>query len=671
MQFIFKTRGNTNPVGKRYIYVHAMQDDELLRDKLIYDILDFQGGLDYALWYSDMPAKLFNNDNIGNIQHMNLFVLLVTDAMLANAEVHRDISLETLSAQGLPVLPVFAAPEVIPQFNRRFGDVHGVTMTAREYHSQLETQITNYLVSDTLTEAIIADAFIGQVFLSYRKKDYAEARRIMKAMHDTPWSESLAIWYDEFLTAGRDFNAEIQHALEESDIVALTVTPNLLEKDNYVCNIEYPNAVKAHKRIIPIEAVRTDRVALESFYDGIPPCVPADDPEAVAAAVRISDEKEKPKKGDPYLTYLLGMAYLIGLRVEKDVERAHKMLDDAAAKGIFEAAQQLGMMYLRGIGVKRSISTSIKWKERAFDLAEKRFEDEPSFLTYKRVHDVLESNEIDDGLAVLLASSGQTNTQNEYCERFLGLSVKCCNDEEERLCSLWRIKAYHHIADLHFENNPSEARIQDALRAFESGISICNMLNSYDHEAESACAGLYSILAEIRMIQGDNEASLENEKHACELYEKVVSLNPTINNRQSLALSYSFYGQLLRVHAASNQDFSEMQRARIFLQKELAISEQLYREKPSIRHRESLAGALYNNGVSNENKRGAVDSLKKGRKIIADLETDIPGLSSALTVSKFDSVILQMRRRRIFKAFWLIMLLLFAGLVIFLIKSCA
>ena len=57
----------------------------------------------------------------------------------------------------------------------------------------------------------------------------------------------IAIWYDEFLIPGENFNDSIAAALEQSSLFALAVTPNLVNEPNYVMSIEYPMAKEAQK----------------------------------------------------------------------------------------------------------------------------------------------------------------------------------------------------------------------------------------------------------------------------------------------------------------------------------------------------------------------------------------------------------------------------------------
>ncbi len=671
MQFSYKTRGNTSPLAKRGIFVHAMPMDQTQRDQLIQDVLALPDGRSYSVWFTNEPEHLFEQNNISEIQHMNLFVIIVSEAMLAHAEKHAHISFESISVAGLPVLPVFCTPDVIPRFNKRFGNLHGLSLTAQDYRSQLEVQLKNRLVTDQLVNSIIADAFTGQVFLSYRKKDRAEALRIMHAMHNTPWSESLAIWYDEFLTGGRDFNEEIRSALENSEAVCLVVTPSLLEPDNYVYSIEYPYAVKASKDILPIEAKSTDHVALETLYKGIPRCISLDDADMVEAAVFKYCQQTKRETRDFYLKYLLGMAYLIGLRVEKDVNRAKKLLIDAANRGIFEAARQLGMMYLRGIGVKRDIPTSIQWKKTAFQLAEKQFESEKSFSAYTRMHDVLESNEQDDGLAILLMAYNPPGENKEYSERFLRLSVACNDAIEERLSTVWRAGAYFQIANLHFEEDPSKERIQQALDACESGEALLAALPENDLDVRSELAGTQDLLAEIKIVQGDISGARENSKCSYELWRGVCEEDPSMINRWFYARACGSYGQLLIRYAVSNHMIEELQKSRELFAVERAICEQLYQEEPNVKHRESLAGALYHDAVNMPNGKHATKNLIRGRKIMVDLIDDINDDISSLTPEKFDTALKQLRRRRTGKIIWMVMLLTFVGLLALLIRTCA
>ena len=64
----------------------------------------------------------------------------------------------------------------------------------------------------------IRQAFDAYIFLSYRKKDRKHAQEIMSRIHENDFMRDIAIWYDENLTPGRDFNDEIFAIMNKSDI---------------------------------------------------------------------------------------------------------------------------------------------------------------------------------------------------------------------------------------------------------------------------------------------------------------------------------------------------------------------------------------------------------------------------------------------------------------------
>ena len=50
----------------------------------------------------------------------------------------------------------------------------------------------------------------------------------MRLIHKNEFCRDIAIWYDEFLTPGENFNDAIKEALQKSGLFVLTVTPNLV-----------------------------------------------------------------------------------------------------------------------------------------------------------------------------------------------------------------------------------------------------------------------------------------------------------------------------------------------------------------------------------------------------------------------------------------------------------
>ena len=71
------------------------------------------------------------------------------------------------------------------------------------------------------------------------------------------------------IAPGENFSKSILRELDGCDLFLLLVTPNLLEPSNYVRKVEYKRAKDAGKRIIAIEAEKTDKAALRDAFAGL------------------------------------------------------------------------------------------------------------------------------------------------------------------------------------------------------------------------------------------------------------------------------------------------------------------------------------------------------------------------------------------------------------------
>ncbi|MBQ7695673.1 MAG: sel1 repeat family protein [Lentisphaeria bacterium] len=75
--------------------------------------------------------------------------------------------------------------------------------------------------------------------------------------------------------------------------------------------------------------------------------------------------KAKAKLGDAVSQYNLGLCYLNGWGVAKDMTEAAKLFRKAADKGIDEAQFNLGACYANGWGVAKDMTEAAKWTRKA------------------------------------------------------------------------------------------------------------------------------------------------------------------------------------------------------------------------------------------------------------------------------------------------------------------
>lgn len=328
-----------------------------------------------TVWY---PGD--EKPDLADLAEMQLFVMPVTRRLLTTDNHAMTAEFPLAIAEHIPVLPLMMEDGLNELFNEMCGDLQFLDPRAQDdttlsFEEKLNKFLDSVLIGDELAARIRA-AFDAYIFLSYRKKDRKQAQELMRLIHRNDFCRDLAIWYDEFLVPGENFNDAIRDALKKSGLFVLTVTPNLVNELNYVMTTEYPMAVEAGKTVLPAEIEQTDRGALEEKYADIPPCTDARDETALSQALlnALRCLALRANDNDPEHNFFIGLAYLGGVDVEVDHDRALKLITSSAEAGLLEAYDKLVEMYRTGMGVARNYMTAIHWQEEKVGLLEKRFQ---------------------------------------------------------------------------------------------------------------------------------------------------------------------------------------------------------------------------------------------------------------------------------------------------------
>ena len=244
-------------------------------ETIVKEILDRQ---DCAVFYPEPGTQPEDVEDYElRLKEMQLFVVPVTTKLLTQKNRAMDVDVPFAFENRIPVLPLMQESGLDDIFNKKFGDLQYLDKnnsdpTAIPYEEKLTKYLDAIIVGDKLAKKVRA-AFDAYIFLSYRKKDRRYAQELMRLIHQNDFCRDIAIWYDEFLTPGEDFNDAIKAALEKSGLFALAVTPNLINEINYILNIEYPMAQEMGKNILPAEMEPTDREKLREMYPDIPDVV--------------------------------------------------------------------------------------------------------------------------------------------------------------------------------------------------------------------------------------------------------------------------------------------------------------------------------------------------------------------------------------------------------------
>lgn len=374
-QLQYKTRGSGSPQGKPRVYFACHPEDfRGYFEQICEEILKISNCVVYYYEGDVEPDE----DFYLNLSQMQLVVMPITSRLLYMPSRAMDAEFPYAVEHHIPVLPLMQEPNLERRFNEKCGDLQFLDKensdpTAIPYEEKLKKYLESVLVGDELAQKVRA-AFDAYIFLSYRKKDRKYAQELMKLIHRSDFCRDIAIWYDEFLTPGENFNGAIQAALEKSDLFALAVTPNLVNEVNYVMTTEYPMALETGKPVIAAELVETDKTALRENYASIPDCVDPRDQAVMDAslAAQLGRLAIRENDKDPQHNFFIGLAYLSGIDVEVNHERAVELITGAAESGLTEAMEKLVSMYETGEGVRRDYHEAINWCEKLTEHWRKR-----------------------------------------------------------------------------------------------------------------------------------------------------------------------------------------------------------------------------------------------------------------------------------------------------------
>lgn len=391
---LFKTKNGGSPKDKPRVYFTCHPDDfDRTFNKVCEDIFKTH---DCAIYYTANMTELLPEDTREfDLERMNMFVVPVTFKLMTTPNRANDFDLRLAKERNIAILPIMFETGIDSIYSRpeNFGNRQYLAPfehdpTAISYEEKLKKYLESTLFDDKTVERI-RKAFDAYIFLSYRKMDRVYANDLMKLIHSEEKFRDIAIWFDEFLTPGREFDREIDEALSLSKLFALAITPNLTKytpdgKRNYIMTEEYPKAKNTvldletgeKLPILPIQVTDMgdgDKKVLNDEFPGIPESV---DGRKISELSNAMYENLKrialnENKTDPEHNYLIGLAYLNGIDVETNPERGLSLIASAADAELPEAMIALANIYHDGISVQINFSEELKWRERVYEYEKK------------------------------------------------------------------------------------------------------------------------------------------------------------------------------------------------------------------------------------------------------------------------------------------------------------
>lgn len=562
MKLQYKTRGMSDPKGKPKVYFssHPEDFDEAL--PLITE--DLLNHANCAVFYDEeiRSAGPADEEVEDILKEMQLAVFAVSSKFIHEKNRAKDTELPLALKNHIPVLPIMLENGLGYEFSNNCAKIqvvpkYGNDPTAIPYDEVLQTFLDSVLVGDELAEQV-RDAFDAYVFLSYRKKDRKHAQRLMRLIHENKQFRDIAIWYDEFLVPGESFNEAIKDAFNKSSLFAMAVTPHLEEEGNYVMRVEYPMARNRKSKnddfeIIPVEMYepedgkegedwRIDQSHLKGKKDfEYQEISDLQDEHRLRemnksfldALERIA---KKENDGSSRHRFFIGLAYLNGIDVEINQERALELLQGAAEdpSPCMEATAKLADMYLNGEGVERDSAKAVFWQRK---LASQ----------YKDAYD--ENHDPDEHKGYGTAYFKALGKLSDMYRDFGGVQTAIDTAKE----------ALAFCEELEQEVGIREQRRDKAL--------MLNRLGSLCRE------------------RGDLDLTLDCYKKAGKIYEKLAAEIGTQRARRDLSISYERIGDICRKQG-------DLSAADSYYQKAKVIRVQLMKEAESAGSRRDYSAVL-------------------------------------------------------------------------------
>ncbi|MBQ9975914.1 MAG: tetratricopeptide repeat protein [Clostridia bacterium] len=373
-KIIYKSNGKPEKKPRIYFTSHP-EDFSRHFGRLSEDVYKSHDAVFY--YTENMTEPLTEENKTLDIGRCNLVIVPVTLKLLTeeNRALFEDIPYA--KSQNIPVLPVMMESGLGVLYKKAFGesqylDPYSTDSTAISYKEKLRRYLDSVLIGRELADRV-RKAFDAYVFLSYRKIDRAYANTLMRLIHSNPECRDIAIWFDEFLTPGESFQENIENMLTDCDLFTVLVTPRILEKvqndegqtvDNYVVSTELPLAREKGRDILAVEMEKTDKGALHSIEIDSTVTVDGDFKEAFISS--LSEIALAQNDSDPEHNFLIGLAYLEGIDVETDREKAVELITSAAENGLPEAMEKLCGMYENGVGVSLDYNESLRWAKALY-----------------------------------------------------------------------------------------------------------------------------------------------------------------------------------------------------------------------------------------------------------------------------------------------------------------
>lgn len=292
----------------------------------------------------------------GDLTGTDLIVFVVSKAFLGTENPARCRVFPAALALGDALLLMIQTEKgLMADFNRLCGPYQLLDRTGADYSVKLRRYFDGHadpyrLIGEADVLSSRKELLSFRIFISYRKKDRAYLQRVVEAIRSRPQLQDAAVWYDDSLISGENYNDQIDRALVGADLVLFAATDRCSEAGNYVLVNEYPRAAEEHKPMLFIARAGTDGEALRQSFPQAQRLFSFEETEAwLDRIVRVRSALGKARTPlSPYELFALALEYEDGFRTARDPSLAIRLLEQSAAAGWIPAMTRLAGYTLDG-----------------------------------------------------------------------------------------------------------------------------------------------------------------------------------------------------------------------------------------------------------------------------------------------------------------------------------
>lgn len=341
-----ETIGKVNPLGKPGIYFAARKEDYGFLNSVISNLFM---AANVAVYYDD-AGETANTDD-ATLLRMNVIVLILTEDLLKGPTDVMTRVFPLAIHHKIPLMILGMSDNVgylLDDFceKNHLGNRHVIFPnkkdSGRTFLAKLKDFLNEHAFADETLKKI-RKTFDGKIFLSYRKVDKPLASKVIAKLNRAKECLGYGLWYDEYLTAGENFDEEIQAYIDASDVFLLLLTPAMLQRGSYALEREHSRALQEGKTVVILDFIGEPHDLPEELLLGDPTILP---PDAASALPKILEgilghrpcttRWERAEQ-----SYLLGLAYQRGIAKDKEESIAISLIREAATAGHLDAMETM------------------------------------------------------------------------------------------------------------------------------------------------------------------------------------------------------------------------------------------------------------------------------------------------------------------------------------------